>query len=103
MIIEGIPTVLLGVAIFFVMPNDPESAYFLNDDEKKLMVVRHGRSYGNTASAQQFSKQDMMKAFKDWKVWIFCASQFGADTMLYGTSSKAGNDRPVVVQVLNLI
>lgn len=84
MIIEGIPTVLLGIAIFFLMPNDPESAYFLNDNEKKLMVVRHGRAYGNTASAQEFDKQDVWKAFKDWKVWIFCVSQFGADTMLYG-------------------
>ncbi|KAF3034338.1 hypothetical protein E8E12_006148 [Didymella heteroderae] len=87
MIIEGIPTVLLGIAIFFVMPNDPQSAYFLSDDEKRLMVVRHGRAYGNTASAQEFDKQDVLKAFKDWKVWIFCASQFGADTMLYGYST----------------
>jgi hypothetical protein len=85
MIIEGIPTVLLGIAIFFLLPNDPESAYFLNDNEKKMMVVRHGRAYGNTASEQEFDKQDVLKAFKDWKVWIFCASQFGADTMLYGT------------------
>ncbi|KAJ4342278.1 hypothetical protein N0V87_001264 [Didymella glomerata] len=85
MIIEGIPTVLLGIAIFFLLPNDPESAYFLNDNEKKMMMVRHGRAYGNTASAQEFDKQDVLKAFKDWKVWIFCASQFGADTMLYGT------------------
>lgn len=84
MIIEGIPTVLLGIAIFFVMPNDPESAYFLNDNEKSMMLVRHGREYGNTASAREFDKQDALKAFKDWKVWIFCASQFGADTMLYG-------------------
>jgi len=85
MIIEGIPTVLLGIAIFFLLPNDPESAYFLNNNEKRMMVVRHGRAYGYTASAQEFDKQDVMKAFKDWKVWIFCASQFGADTMLYGT------------------
>jgi|SRR5690242_3808543 len=91
MIIEGIPTVMLGIAIFFLMPNDPESAYFLNEDEKKLMVVRHGRAYGNTTSAQQFSKQDMMKAIKDWKVWMFCASQFGADTMLYGMFVYARN------------
>lgn len=90
MIIEGIPTAVLGVAIFFLMPNDPESAYFLSDDEKKLMIVRQGREYGNTASAQQFSKHDVMKAFKDWKVWMFCASQFGADTMLYGKSSNIG-------------
>lgn len=91
MIIEGIPTIMLGIAIFFLMPNDPESAYFLNEDEKKLVVVRHGRAYGNTTSAQQFSKQDMWKAFKDWKVWMFCASQFGADTMLYGMYLNARN------------
>jgi hypothetical protein len=90
MIIEGIPTVLLGIAIFFLLPNDPESAYFLNDNEKKLMVVRHGRAYGNTASAQEFDNRDVMKAFKDWKVWIFCASQFGADTMLYGIFLHTG-------------
>ncbi|KAL6703643.1 hypothetical protein ACN47E_009417 [Coniothyrium glycines] len=87
MIIEGIPTVLLGIAIFFFLPNDVDTAYFLTDAEKKLMAIRHGRAYGNTTSAQEFSKIDMMKAFKDWKVWMFCASQFGADTMLYGYST----------------
>lgn len=87
MIIEGIPTVLLGIAIFFFLPNDVETAYFLNDEEKRLMEIRRGRAYGSTTSAQQFSKKDMMKGFKDWKVWMFCASQFGADTMLYGYST----------------
>lgn len=84
MIIEGIPTVLLGIAIFFLLPNDVDTAYFLTNEEKEVMKIRHGRAYGNTTSAQEFSKKDVMKAFKDWKVWMFCASQFGADTMLYG-------------------
>lgn len=92
MIIEGIPTVLLGIAIYFFLPDDVETAYFLTENEKKMMIVRQGRAYGNTTSAQQFSKKDMMKAFKDWKVWMFCASQFGADTMLYGTLT-IGNDQ----------
>lgn len=87
MIIEGIPTVLLGIAIYFFLPDDVETTYFLTENEKKMMIVRQGRAYGNTTSAQQFSKKDMMKAFKDWKVWMFCASQFGADTMLYGYST----------------
>lgn len=86
MIIEGIPTVLLGISMWFFIPNDAQSAYFLTENEKRMMIIRHGREYGNTTSAQEFSKKDMMKAFKDWKVWIFCASQFGADTMLYGMS-----------------
>lgn len=84
MILEGLPTIVLGVVVFFLLPNDPEHAYFLTAEEKKFMVVRHQRQYGFTESAQQFSKEDMMKAFKDWKVWVFSVGQFGADTMLYG-------------------
>jgi len=86
LIIEGLPTCVLGILTFFLLPNDAESAYFLTEDEKKLQVERHAREYGMTASARQFSKVDMMKAFKDWKVWMFCIAQFGADTMLYGKS-----------------
>lgn len=86
MIIEGLPTFCLGIATFFLLPNDAESAYFLNASEKKAMVIRHAREYGMTTSAREFSKKDMMKAFKDWKVWVFCAAQFGSDTMLYGES-----------------
>ena len=87
MIIEGLPTFFLGILTFFLLPNDAESAYFLNDAEKKLQVERHTREYGMTASARQFSKVDMMKAFKDWKVWLFCIGQFGGDAMLYGRCS----------------
>ncbi|KAI1195373.1 DNA-repair protein rad2 [Nemania serpens] len=87
MILEGIPTIVLGVVVLFFLPNDPESAYFLTPEEKKLMVVRHQRQYGFTESAAQFSKKDMMKAFRDWRVWVFCVGQYGADTMLYGYST----------------
>ncbi|KAI1122329.1 major facilitator superfamily domain-containing protein [Nemania abortiva] len=87
MILEGLPTILLGIVVLFFLPNNPEHAYFLTSEEKKLMAVRHLRQYGFTESAQEFSKKDMMKAFKDWKVWVFCVAQFGADTMLYGYST----------------
>jgi MFS family permease len=84
MIIEGIPSVLLGVLTYFALPNDAQSAYFLTREERALMEVRRRREYGNTASSQQFSKKDMNRAFTDWKVWAFSVAQFGVDTMLYG-------------------
>ncbi|RKU41707.1 hypothetical protein DL546_002904 [Coniochaeta pulveracea] len=86
-IIEGIPTFFLGIATWFLLPNDAETAYFLSEEEKKMQVIRLARDYGVTTSAQQFSKVDMMKAFKDWKVWAFAIAQFGIDTMLYGYST----------------
>lgn len=84
MIIEGIPSFLLGVVTYFALPNDAETAYFLDENERALMRLRHAREYGNTASSREFSKKDMMCAFKDWKIWAFCVAQFGVDTMLYG-------------------
>ena len=48
------------------------------------MTVRKACEYGQTAAAQQFAKEDVIKGFKDWKCWAFYFAQFGVDTMLYG-------------------
>ncbi|KAL2060264.1 hypothetical protein VTL71DRAFT_9659 [Oculimacula yallundae] len=86
-ILEGIPTVFMGIATLWLLPNNPETAYFLTDEDKKLIEVRKACEYGQTATAQEFSKKDVMKAFKDWKCWAFYFAQFGVDTMLYGFST----------------
>jgi MFS family permease len=102
LIIEGMPSVLLGVVTLFALPNDGSSAYFLTEEEKLLMEERHKRDYGNTASSREFSRHDMMRAFADWKVWAFSIAQFGVDTMLYGRCLCLGNyDRGV--QETNLL
>lgn len=87
MIIEGLPTFVLGIASWFILANNPESAYYLSDTEKQLMIVRRERQFGQTKSAQEFHKQDVYLALKDWKIYAFCAGQFGSDTMLYGYST----------------
>lgn len=84
MIIEGIPTFCLGIFTYFWLPNDAATAHFLNEDERRLQVVRMSRGYGATVAAQSFTWKDAIKAPKDWKVWLFCLGQFGADTVLYG-------------------
>ncbi|OTB01996.1 hypothetical protein M426DRAFT_63118 [Hypoxylon sp. CI-4A] len=86
-IIEGLPSIVLGVISFFLLPNDIDHAYFLTPEEKKFATSRHLRHYGVTKSALLFSKNDMLAAFKDWKVWMFCLGQFGVDTLLYGYST----------------
>lgn len=87
MIIEGLPTIVLGIAVWFWFANDPESAYYLTPEEKQLVIVRKKRQSGYSKTADDFSKTDVIKAFKDWKIWMFCLGQFGVDTMLYGYST----------------
>ncbi|KAK6581861.1 hypothetical protein PZA11_005558 [Diplocarpon coronariae] len=83
-IIEGIPTVFMGIATMWLLPDSPETAYFLTEEDRKMMKVRTSCEYGQTAAAQEFSKKDMIKGFTDWKCWAFYFGQFGVDTMLYG-------------------
>ncbi|KAL2450872.1 putative transporter [Exophiala dermatitidis] len=87
MIIEGLPSFVLGIAIYFWLADAPETAYYLNQEERELMVIRKRRQIGHTSSADLLHKDDVFRAFKDWKVWMFAVAQFGVDSMLYGYST----------------
>ncbi|KAJ5484805.1 transporter [Penicillium diatomitis] len=87
MILEGIPTVIMGVATWFFMADEPDTAYYLNEDEKALVVRRRSRHVGQTASAQKFHWADVKEGALDWRIYAFCIGQFAVDTMLYGYST----------------
>lgn len=84
LILEGLPSIVLGAVTYFALPNDGQTAYFLDDGERALMEARCRGDYGSTRSSQEFSRADVARAFADWKVWAFSVAQFGVDTMLYG-------------------
>ncbi|KAF1843847.1 high-affinity nicotinic acid transporter-like protein [Cucurbitaria berberidis CBS 394.84] len=87
MILEGIPTFVLGIATWWILPDSPETAYFLDHQERTFAAARLKRQTGYTKKAAEFHWEDVKKCFKDWKVWTFCFAQFGSDTMLYGFST----------------
>ncbi|KAI1171870.1 DNA-repair protein rad2 [Nemania sp. FL0916] len=95
LILEGTPTIVLGIIVLFLLPNDPDHAYFLTPEEKKFMVIRHQRQYGFTA---QFSKKDMMRAFKDWK--LTCSA--GYSTFLPSIIQALGTWSTAEVQLLTI-
>jgi MFS family permease len=97
MIIEGLPTFVLGILTWFILPDSPESAYFFSTEEKAFAAARLKRQTGYTAKAAEFHWQDVKKCFKDWKVWLFCIAQFGSDTMLYGFSTFL----PTIIKGIN--
>ncbi|CUS10395.1 unnamed protein product, partial [Tuber aestivum] len=87
LIIEGIPTVLLGLVTYWSLADNPETASYLSEEEKRFMVIRRSRDASQTASAQELHWRDVRSCFTDWKSWAFASAQFGIDTMLYGFST----------------
>ncbi|GKU20499.1 unnamed protein product [Fusarium langsethiae] len=86
-IIEGIPTFILGIAVWFWLADDPDSAHYLTVAERELIDARMRRQVGHTKSSSQMHKEDVYAGLKDWKIWLFCIGQFGGDTILYGYST----------------
>jgi MFS family permease len=86
LIIEGLPTIVLGVVVYWWLADSPETAWYLNDEERALMHKRKQRQVGYTNDADKYHKKDVYDGLKDWKIWAFCIGQFGVDTMLYGYS-----------------
>ena len=86
-VIEGLPTFVLGIAVWFWLADDYETAYYLNEEERQLMLIRKQRQIGYAKSGDVLHKDDVFKALKDWKAWMFCFGQYGVDTMLYGYST----------------
>ncbi|KAK5061222.1 hypothetical protein LTR84_007764 [Exophiala bonariae] len=79
--------IIEGIIVFWWLADSPETAYYLTPAEKDLMLVRKRRQIGHTTSGDLLHKEDVIKAFKDWKIWLFAAGQFGVDTLLYGYST----------------
>ncbi|CRK34992.1 hypothetical protein BN1708_016377 [Verticillium longisporum] len=86
-IIEGIPTVILGVTIWWWLADTPDTAHYLSTAEKDLIDARLRRQVGHTKSGDEFHKEDAIAGFKDLKIWLFCLGQFGGDVILYGYST----------------
>ncbi len=87
MIIEGLPTFVLGIAVYWWLADDPETAYYLTDEERRLGLIRKERQIGWSRTGDTLTKGDVYKGLQDWKIWAFAVGQFGVDTMLYGYST----------------
>ncbi|CAE6479144.1 unnamed protein product [Rhizoctonia solani] len=86
-ILEGIPSVILGLLIPFVLADNPDTASWLTPTEKTYIRARKLRQQGESADAQKFHWNDVRQCFLDPKVYAFAVAQFGCDTMLYGFST----------------
>lgn len=69
-ILEGIPAVLVGILIFFFLPDYPETAKFLSEEERQIAVERMG-PFAPKGTDKHFDKKDFIKTITAWQFWAF--------------------------------
>lgn len=73
-ILEGIATVLIGGTCFKLLPNSPETASFLNPEERRFLVHRlqtdSGTKTGHVETTDLFHWPTIRSALSEWKIWF---------------------------------
>ncbi|QRV80256.1 major facilitator superfamily transporter [Ceratobasidium sp. AG-Ba] len=83
-ILEGLLTLIVAGIAFFVINDYPETAKFLNEEER-VEVVRRLRE-DRSALADEFGMRYFWDALKDWKIWVHMFITIGIYTPLYSFS-----------------
>ena len=72
-IIEGLATVVLAVIAKFTIVDWPETAKFLNPNERQLLLRRLEKDAGE-ARMDHLDRKAKRRAFGDWKIYLGYAS-----------------------------
>ncbi|KAE8831290.1 hypothetical protein PTNB73_09170 [Pyrenophora teres f. teres] len=75
-IIEGIVTVVAGIITKFWVPDWPEDARFLNEEERALLLARLSADTGD-AVMDRFDKRAAKRIFADPKIYLGTLAYFG--------------------------
>jgi MFS family permease len=84
--INGIPTILTAPLVLWILPNDPETASFLSEEDRRNLILLRQAEIGQTTSGQQMHKEDVIAGIKDWKIWALSFAQFCSHSVLYSFS-----------------
>jgi len=95
-LLEGIPSVIIGVLVLAILPNGPRSTKWLTKDERDLLVQRIEED--NAGKGSVGGKHHFADAFKDVRVWALSAVYFAQATCFYAV----GFWMPTIIQELGI-
>ncbi|KAI4597141.1 hypothetical protein KJ359_004652 [Pestalotiopsis sp. 9143b] len=70
MLVEAIATIILGFAIWFLLPDFPETASWLSEKEKAFIQARLPPN-APRAREQHFQFREIVESLKDVRLWLF--------------------------------
>ncbi|RTE69741.1 hypothetical protein BHE90_015878 [Fusarium euwallaceae] len=92
-IIYGSFTLVVGIAVFFLLPSSPAQAWFLNDELKSVAVLRLASNQTATESSTKLRWGQIVEALKDTKYWCL-AIFFIAQSI---TNAGITNFNPLII------
>ena len=84
-ILEGLFTVVVGAASKLAVPDWPETAKFLTDEEKRLLIARLTADVAD-AKMNRLDGRAYRRIFTDWKIYCGILMYFGIVNTGYATS-----------------
>ncbi|KAL6706872.1 hypothetical protein ACN47E_005015 [Coniothyrium glycines] len=85
-ILEGLATILVGIASYWMVHDFPAEATFLSPDDRARVLRRLRSDKQASAAREDFQMKYFWQSVKDWKTWLFAIIYMGADGALYGFS-----------------
>jgi MFS family permease len=75
-LVEGLPTILMSPVAFFFLPDTPDKARFLNEEERVVAKARGVRQVGHVERIGGVDWKDVLAALVDIKNWLTAVSSF---------------------------
>jgi ACS family tartrate transporter-like MFS transporter len=80
-VLEALPAVILGLVVYWVLPEMPSTATWLSNEEKAWLSQKlQQESLGETPLA----KNELIAALGSLRIWILALVYFGLPTCMYG-------------------
>lgn len=99
-IIEGLATVLVGAASKFFTVDWPETAKFLTDEERKILIAKLSQDNGG-ARMDHLDKRAAKRVFSDWKIYCAILMYLGIVNTGYSGSVSDISGRVAVMKLQN--
>lgn len=85
-ILEGLATILVGIASYWMVHDFPDDAKFLSEADRIRVIRRLKMDKQSSAEHEEFKMEYFWSSVKDWKTWAFAVVYMGADGALYAFS-----------------
>jgi D-galactonate transporter len=95
-LLEGIPSVIIGVLVFVLLPDGPRKAKWLTPQQQELIVQRMKED--DAGKEELVKRHSFMDAFKDGRVWALSVVYFCGVVCFYAVNFWM----PTIIQELGI-